>query len=55
MAPQAAQNFRDNLELLNEATHVLPVFPVFAGLAESGDLLRKVGCLTRLNYDAEIT
>ena len=55
MAPQAAQNFRDNLDLLNEATHGLPVFPVFAGLAESGDLLRKVGHLTRLNYDAEIT
>ncbi len=55
MTLERRQNFTINLRRLHDADHGLPIFPIFAGLANSADLLRDVGQLTRLSYDAETT
>ena len=47
-------DFKKNLQWLHIGDHGLAMFPVFGGLAESGDLLRIAG-LTRLSSDSEIT
>ena len=54
MPPEAQSNLRDNLRQLHTGAHGLPVFPVFGGLANSGDLLRESG-LTRLSSESEFT
>ncbi len=44
----------DNLRLLHTGEHGAPLFPVYGGLANSGDLLRASG-LTRLAMESERT
>ncbi len=50
----ARKQVSDNLRLLHTGEHGAPVFPVYGGLANSGDLLRAAG-LTRLASESERT
>ncbi len=48
------EHLTQNLRLLHTGQHGAPVFPVYGGLANSGDLLRAAG-LTRLASESERT
>ncbi len=50
----ARKQVSDNLRWLHTGEHGAPVFPVYGGLANSGDLLRAAG-LTRLASESERT